>query len=161
VGTTWSGSRHEHDHAILATFPVEIGVKTVSWSGYRRCACGHRVPAAVAAVPAPRIGDRPYADYAAMPPRPQRLRGTLRSWLRGGVIALAWLAVWLLAAGRGLIQLATVRRAAGARQDGKSHRAFDDISALPGADLRSGHLWPVWGGLVRPPPTGDRWRRPY
>ncbi len=121
MSTTWSGPRHEHDHSIFTIFPVEIGGEVVSWAGYRECACGHRVPAAGAEVPVPRIGDNPYADYAEMPPRLQRLRGPLTpeadqkaydkhlgprpgpdsdnrkpgSWLRGGAIPLAGLAALL------------------------------------------------------------------
>ncbi len=58
-------------------------------------------------------------------------------------IPLARLAALLFTAGLCLIQPARVRRAARASRGGKSHRAFDEIPVLPGADLRPGHLWPV------------------
>ena len=58
-------------------------------------------------------------------------------------IPLARLAALMFPAGLCLIQPARVRRAASAWKGGKSHRAFDEIPALPGADLRPGHLWPA------------------
>ena len=51
-------------------------------------------------------------------------------------IALARVAALLFTAGLCLIQPARVRRAASAWKGGKSHRAFDEIPALPEADLR-------------------------
>ena len=153
--STWSGPRHEHHHSIRTTVPVEISGKVVSLVGYRLCACGHRVPAAVTEIPGPRTGGNPCADYAEMP---RRLH---RSWLRGGGIPLAWLAALLFAAGLCLIQPAGVRWAASAWRGGKWHRSFGEISALPRADLRPGHFWPVWGGLVRQLPIRGHWRLPY
>ena len=151
MSTTWSGRRHEHDYSILSTFAVEIGGKGMSRVGYRECACGHRVLAVVTEVPAPRIGDKPYAE---MPPRFQQLRRPLtlradqkaydkhlgprrrpngdsrklRFWLRGDAIPLAPL---LFTARLCLIQPARIRRAANAWRGGKSDRALDEISALP------------------------------
>jgi hypothetical protein len=49
----------------------------------------------------------------------------------------------LFTAGLCLIQPARVRCGANAWRGGKSYRAFDEIPALPGPDLRPGHLWPV------------------
>jgi hypothetical protein len=155
VSTTWSGRRHKHDHSILTTFRVELGGKGMSRVGYRECACGHRVLAVVTDVPAPRIGDKPYAEYAEMSPRLQQLRRPLtlradqkaydkhlgprrgpngdsrklRSWLREGAIPLARLAALLSSARLCLIQPARIRRAANTWRDGKSDRALDDISA--------------------------------
>jgi hypothetical protein len=137
VSTTWSGRRHEHDHSILSTFTVEIGGKGMSRVGYRECACGHRVLAVVTEVPAPRIGDKPYAE---MPPRLQQLRRPLtlradqkaydkhlgprrgpngdsrklRSWLRGGAVPQARLAALLFTARLCLTQPARIGRAANA-----------------------------------------------
>jgi hypothetical protein len=154
VSTTWSGRRHEHDHSILTTFSVEIGGKGVSRVGYRECACGHRVLAVVTEVPAPRIGDKPYAE---MPPRFQQLRRPLtlradqkaydkhlgprrgpngnsprlRFWLRGGAIPPARLAALLFTARLCLIQPVRIRRAANAWRGGKSDRALDETSAPP------------------------------
>ena len=48
-------------------------------------------------------------------------------------IPLARLATLLVAAGLCLVQPAKVRRAASAWKGGKSHRAFDEMLALPGA----------------------------
>ena len=156
MSTTWSGRRHEHDHSILITFPVEIGGKGMSLVGYRECACGHRVLAVVTEVPAPRIGDKPHAEYAEMPPRLQQLRRPLtlradqkaydehlgprrgpngdsrklRFWRRGDAIPPARLAALLFTARLCLIQPARIRRAANAWRGGKSDRALDEISAL-------------------------------
>jgi hypothetical protein len=111
------------------------------------------VLAVVTEVPAPRIGDKPHAEYAEMPPRLQQLRGPLtlradqkaydkhlgprrrpngdsrklRFWLRGDAIPLAPL---LFTARLCLIQPARIRRAANAWRGGKSDRALDEISAL-------------------------------
>jgi len=58
-------------------------------------------------------------------------------------IPLARLAASLSAAGLCLVQPARVRRAAGEWNGGKSHRAFDETLAQPGAGLGTGHPWPV------------------
>jgi len=122
----------------------------MSLVGYRECACGHRVLAVVTEVPAPRIGDKPHAEYAEMPPRLQQLRRPLtlradqkaydkhlgprrrpngdsrklRFWLRGDAIPLAPL---LFTARLCLIQPARIRRAANAWRGGKSDRALDEF----------------------------------
>jgi hypothetical protein len=57
VSTTWSGPGHEHNHSILTALPARTGEAVMSWTDYRECACGHRVPAAVTEVSIPRIGD--------------------------------------------------------------------------------------------------------
>jgi hypothetical protein len=49
------------------------------------------------------------------------------------VIPLARQAALLFTAGLRLVQPAKVPRAASARKGGKSHRAFDEVPALPGA----------------------------
>jgi UPF0716 family protein affecting phage T7 exclusion len=49
------------------------------------------------------------------------------------VIPLVRLAALLFTAGLCLVQSAKVRRAASAWKDGKSHRAFGEVPALPGA----------------------------
>jgi hypothetical protein len=41
----------------LHTLPVTTGEAVRSWTDYRECQCGHRVPAAVTEVSIPRIGD--------------------------------------------------------------------------------------------------------
>jgi hypothetical protein len=48
----------------------------------------------------------------------------------------------------------SLRRAASAWQDGKSHRAFDEMPALPGADQGLAICGRYEGGLVRQPPLG-------
>jgi hypothetical protein len=58
-------------------------------------------------------------------------------------IPLTRLAALLFTAGLCLIQPARVRCGANAWRGGKPYRAFDEIPALPGPDLRPGHLWPV------------------
>lgn len=163
MSSTWSGPLHEHDHSILTTFQVEIGGKVASWADYRTCVCGHRVHAALTAIPVPRSGDNPYADDAQMPLPLQRLRGPLaleadqkangkhlgsrlgpngdrrklRSWLSRGAIPLAQLAALLFTAELCLIQSSRVRRAAGPWRGGKSRRAVEDSrSARSGPNVR-------------------------
>ena len=58
-------------------------------------------------------------------------------------IPLTRLAALLFTVGLCLIQPARVRCGANAWRGGRSYRAFDEIPALPGPDLRPGHLWPV------------------
>ena len=57
MSSTWSGPGHEHDYSILTAFPVKTGGAVVSWTDYRECACGDRVPAAVTEISVPRFGD--------------------------------------------------------------------------------------------------------
>jgi hypothetical protein len=58
VSVSWSGPGHEHDHSIPAMSSISIAGQITSWTEYRQCACGHRVPVAstdiCGPVPAPR-----------------------------------------------------------------------------------------------------------
>jgi hypothetical protein len=57
VSTTWSGPGHQHDHTIRTTLPAQTGKAVLTWTDYRKCACGHRIPATVTEVSVPGIGD--------------------------------------------------------------------------------------------------------
>jgi hypothetical protein len=50
MSTTWS----EPVHWILTALPVQAAGAVLSWTDYRECGCGHRVPAAVTEVFPPR-----------------------------------------------------------------------------------------------------------
>ena len=144
MSSAWSGPLHEHDHSILTTFQVEIGGKVASWADYRTCACGHRVHAALTAIPV-RL-HRPLALEADQKANDKHLgsrlgpnggRRKLRSWLSRGAIPLAQLAALLFTAELCLIQSSRVRRAAGTWRGGKSHRAVEDSrSARSGPKAR-------------------------
>jgi hypothetical protein len=55
---SWSDPGHQHDYSIRTTIPARTAGAVMSWTDYRECACGDRVPVAVtelsSPVPAPR-----------------------------------------------------------------------------------------------------------
>jgi hypothetical protein len=53
MSVSWTGPGHEHDHSILTTSPVTVAGAVMSWTDYRQCACGDRVPAAVTELSSP------------------------------------------------------------------------------------------------------------
>jgi hypothetical protein len=53
VSWTGPGHEHEHDHCILTTSPVTVAGAVMSWTDYRQCECGDRVPAAVTEMSGP------------------------------------------------------------------------------------------------------------
>jgi hypothetical protein len=57
MSTTWSGPAHKHDYSIRTTLPAQTSETVLSWTEYRDCACGHRIPAAVTEVSVPQLGD--------------------------------------------------------------------------------------------------------
>jgi len=57
MSIVWNGPGHQHDHTILTTLPVTSSEAVMSWTDYRECRCGHRVPGAVTELSAPQIGD--------------------------------------------------------------------------------------------------------
>jgi hypothetical protein len=57
MSTTWSGPGHQHDHSIRTTLPAQTGSAVESWTEYRECACGRRIPTAVTQVSVPQLGD--------------------------------------------------------------------------------------------------------
>ena len=57
MSTTGSGPVHEHDHSIRTALPAQTAGAIVSWTNYRECERGHRVPAAVTEVFLPRAFD--------------------------------------------------------------------------------------------------------
>jgi hypothetical protein len=58
VSVSWNGPGHQHDHSVLTTAPASTAGPVTSWTDYRQCGCGDRVPVAVtelsSPVPAPR-----------------------------------------------------------------------------------------------------------
>ena len=71
MSSTWSGPEHEHDHSIRTTLPAKIGGAVVSWTDYRECACGHRIPATVTEISVPRIGDGGIQRLHSHMPQPE------------------------------------------------------------------------------------------
>jgi hypothetical protein len=57
MSITLSGAAHEHDHSIRTTLPAHADGAVLSWTDYRECECGHRVPGAVTEVSVPQLGD--------------------------------------------------------------------------------------------------------
>ncbi len=57
MSTTWSGPAHEHDHTIRTTLPTQTSESVMSWTDYRECACGHRIPATVTEISVPQADD--------------------------------------------------------------------------------------------------------
>jgi hypothetical protein len=57
MSASWSGPAHQHEYPIRTTLPVQTAGVVLSWTDYRECACGHRVPDAVTEVSVPLIGD--------------------------------------------------------------------------------------------------------
>jgi hypothetical protein len=53
VSTTWSGPAHQHHHTIRTTLPAQTGETVMSWTDYRECPCGHRIPTAVTEISVP------------------------------------------------------------------------------------------------------------